>query len=197
MPTYGPKKPSAPYFIFMAAVRDQVKAENPGASSTVLCSLLGQQWRSLTPDAKAIYERQAESDRIRYQREYEQWVFEHPEDVALANEANEAKAAKTGGRKRSASSTAIQPAQKPKRALSGYVFFSNAVRDETKKEAPHAKVSQTQPSVLGLHKPALHSLCSVAAPPGLFAQPEVPRLLMWRTSLGTDQDDGLEQDDGS
>ena len=176
MPKYGPKKPSAPYFIVMAAVRNQVKAENPGASSTVLCSLLGQQWRSLTPEAKAVYERQAESDRVRYQKDYEQWVFEHPEEVALANEANEAKSAKTGGRKRSASSTTEIKPQKPKRALSGYVYFSNAVRDETKKEAPHAKVSQTHPSTRrssDLHEPALRPAFG-CRPACMYAQHDPP-----------------------
>ena len=122
---YGPKKPLAPYFIFMGETRQTVKAENPDASSTDLCALLGQKWRSLPPDARANYEKRAEDDRARYQKEHERWVIEHPDEVALADAAKRKP----------------DPQQPPKRFLSPYIFFAQAVRAETKKEAPDAKVS--------------------------------------------------------
>ena len=134
--TYGPKKPSTSYFMFMAATREKVKAKNPEASTTKLSQLLGEQWRALTPDAKAVFEKKAADDKVRYQKEHAQWVAEHPEEVALANAAKEDK---KRGKKRSKEEGA------PKRALTAYIFFTNAVREETKKEAPDAKVIQTHP----------------------------------------------------
>lgn len=74
---------------------------------------------------------QAADDKIRYQKQHAQWMVEHPEEVALANAAKEDK---KRGKKRSKEDGA------PKRALTAYIFFTNAVREETKKEAPDAKV---------------------------------------------------------
>ena len=140
-PQYGPKKPSTSYFMFMATARDKMKAANPEASTTQLSQLLGEQWRGLTPDAKAVFEKQASDDKLRYQKEYEQWTVNHPDEVALANAAKEDK---KRGKKRSKEEGA------PKRALSAYIFYTNSVREETKKEAPDAKVIQahcTDPSL--------------------------------------------------
>ena len=136
---YGPKKPSTSYFMFMAATREKVKAANPESTTTQLSQLLGQQWRALTPDEKAVFEKKAAEDKIRYQKEHERWVAEHPEEVALANAAKEDK---KRGKKRSKEEGA------PKRALTAYIFFTNAVREETKKEAPDAKVAQTCPACM-------------------------------------------------
>eukprot|EP01043_Picozoa_sp_COSAG02_P062449 COSAG02_NODE_8620_length_2503_cov_1.303661_1_plen_195_part_00 len=158
--TYGPKRPSAPYFIFMAETRDTVKAENPGLSSTALCSQLGKNWRSLTPDVRAAYEKRAEDDRARFQEEYARWVIEHPEEVALANAAKQDQDKKGGNTRSKPVKRAPQraPQRAPKRALTGYILFAQAVRAETKKEAPDAKVTQTRPPTRrssDLHESAL------------------------------------------
>lgn len=134
MPTqYGPKKPSTSYFMFMATARDKMKAANPEASTTQLSQLLGEQWRGLTPEAKAVFEKQAADDKVRYQKEYEQWTVDHPDEVAMMNAAKEDK---KRGKKR------LKEQGAPKRALTAYIFYTNSVREETKKEAPDAKVTQ-------------------------------------------------------
>jgi hypothetical protein len=160
--TYGPKKPSTSYFMFMAATREKVKAKNPEASTTQLSRVLGEQWRALTPEAKAVFEQKAADDKIRYQKEYERWVVEHPEEVALQNAAKEDK---KRGKKRSKEEGA------PKRALTAYIYFTNAVRAETKKDAPDAKVTQT-------HPPTRCATVRVAVrPPACLPGVNHPRLL--------------------
>jgi hypothetical protein len=158
--------------MFMAATRGKVKAKNPETSSTKLCELLGEQWRALTPDAKAVFEKQAADDKIRYQKEYEQWVVENPDEVALQTAAKEDK---KRGKKRSKEDGA------PKRALTAYIFFTNAVREDTKKEAPDAKVTRTHPPTRRSshqHTPALrHRLCGRPAACVRACLPARPREL--------------------
>jgi hypothetical protein len=162
---YGPKKASTSYFMFTAAVREKVKKENPGASTTELTKVLGAQWRALSDKEKVPFEKQAEADRIRYQKEFERWVAEHPEEVELVQAA---KKEKKQGKKRS-----MKQEGGPKRACTAYIFFTNSVRETTQKEAPDAKVSQTRPltrrsSLLGYQRN--HACAPRAAAPAFASR---------------------------
>jgi hypothetical protein len=196
MPTkYGPKKPSTSYFMFMASTRAKVKEANPEATTTQLSQLLGSQWRGLTPEEKAVFEKQAADDKIRYKREHEKWTVEHPEEVAMAKAALDEK---KRGTKRSKEEGA------PKRALTAYIFFTNAVRAETKKEAPDAKVclqgvcgggeegSKGSKAFVRLPYPSpfAHPVASASAPCRPAVTVSVPLI------CSTPPDHGLEQADG-
>lgn len=120
--------------MYMAATRTQVKAENPEASTTELSQMLGQRWRELTPEQKKVYELQAQNDKVRYEGEHAQWLIDSPDEVvAMENQKAQSKKEKKKRSKREEGA--------PKRALTAYIFFTNAVREETKKLSPSASVS--------------------------------------------------------
>jgi hypothetical protein len=45
----------SPFFIFMAQMREQVKADNPDKSVKEIANILGNMWHALTPDEQAVY----------------------------------------------------------------------------------------------------------------------------------------------
>ncbi|CAI2363700.1 unnamed protein product [Moneuplotes crassus] len=65
----GPKKPMSPFFQFSKSRREQLKQQNPGLSMRDVNMLLAQEWRALTPEAKAPFKELAAKDKERYERE--------------------------------------------------------------------------------------------------------------------------------
>ena len=114
----------------MAATRVAVKEENPSASTTELSQLLGKRWRELTAEEKRVYELQALDDKVRYEREYAHWLVNSPDEVEAMEAQKNANKKKRSKRDEGA----------PKRALSAYIFYTNGVREETKRESPEAAV---------------------------------------------------------
>merc|ERR1711959_491278 len=51
----APKRPSTAFFIFANEVRDEVRAENEGASIGEIGKILGQEWAALGEEQKAAY----------------------------------------------------------------------------------------------------------------------------------------------
>ncbi|CAI2363741.1 unnamed protein product [Moneuplotes crassus] len=65
----GPKKPMSPFFQFSKNRREQLKQQNPGLSMRDVNMLLAQEWKALTPEAKAPFKDLAAKDKERYERE--------------------------------------------------------------------------------------------------------------------------------
>ena len=83
---------------------------------------------------KKVYELQAQNDKVRYEGEHAQWLIDSPDEVvAMENQKAQSKKEKKKRSKREEGA--------PKRALTAYIFFTNAVREETKKLSPSASVS--------------------------------------------------------
>lgn len=75
----APKKPTCAYFFFQVIRRPQVKVEYPLLSNTEIVIQLGKDWNQLTDIQKLPFEKLAEADRIRYERDYEKYITENPE----------------------------------------------------------------------------------------------------------------------
>ncbi|EPZ36196.1 High mobility group (HMG) box domain-containing protein [Rozella allomycis CSF55] len=69
----GPKKALSAYIYFVSDMRAKIKAENPSASFTEVGKLVGQKWTSLSSTEKEKYEELARKDKIRYERELEEF----------------------------------------------------------------------------------------------------------------------------
>ena len=69
----APKKPKSSFMYFSNAKRAEVKAANPEASFGDIGKLLGNEWKQLSNDAKTEYEKLAEADKVRYQKEMENY----------------------------------------------------------------------------------------------------------------------------
>lgn len=61
-----PKKPSTPYFRFMAEIRPTVQAKNPKLKSTELISTIGKMWNSLDAAKKETYSEGFKDEMLAY-----------------------------------------------------------------------------------------------------------------------------------
>ena len=65
----APKRGLSAFMFYSTAQREAVKANNPGISFGEIGKRLGAQWRDMTADQKAPYEKQAAADKERAERE--------------------------------------------------------------------------------------------------------------------------------
>lgn len=70
----GPKRAITSYMAFSAAVREQVKADNPTAAVSQIVSLIAERWRALSAEDKVQYEEIAAADKDRYEQEMAEMV---------------------------------------------------------------------------------------------------------------------------
>lgn len=66
-----PKKPASSYFYFLSIRRNQLKEEKPDLKNNELVLELGRDWNSLNDVQKLVFEKLAQADRVRYERELE------------------------------------------------------------------------------------------------------------------------------
>lgn len=66
----APKRGTPAYIFFMKEKREEICKRHPSVkSATEIAALVGEEWKKLTPSQKAPYEKKAEADKQRYQRE--------------------------------------------------------------------------------------------------------------------------------
>ncbi|KAH8089269.1 high mobility group box domain-containing protein [Filobasidium floriforme] len=69
----APKRGLSAFMFYSTAQRENVKKNNPGISFGEIGKQLGQQWREMTAQEKAPYEKQAAADKERAEREKKQY----------------------------------------------------------------------------------------------------------------------------
>ena len=75
----APKKPASSYFYFLSIRRNKLKLERPDLSHNESVIHLSKEWNCLTEPQKLVFEKLAEADRIRYEREYEEYLKTNPQ----------------------------------------------------------------------------------------------------------------------
>ncbi|KAJ3032528.1 Non-histone chromosomal protein 6 [Rhizophlyctis rosea] len=65
----APKKPLSAFIIFSNENRNRIKEENPSAEFRDIGRLLGNAWKEITETEKEKYNKKAEQDKVRYERE--------------------------------------------------------------------------------------------------------------------------------
>ncbi|CDJ37743.1 HMG-like nucleosome/chromatin assembly factor D, related [Eimeria necatrix] len=66
----APKRGTPAYIFFMKDKREEICKKNPNVkSATQIAALVGEEWKKLSPSQKAPYEKKAEADKQRYQKE--------------------------------------------------------------------------------------------------------------------------------
>lgn len=118
----APKKPTCAYFFFQIIRRPQVKEERPYLTNTEVVIQLGKDWNVLTNLQKLPFEKLAEADKIRYERDLEVYRKDHPEVEELEDDEVEVETQGTVRKKKN------QKRKKPK---------SN--KDKTEKKKKKAK----------------------------------------------------------
>lgn len=76
----APKKNLTAYFMFQKEVRPQIVADNPNLKVSEVAKEIGEQWKNLDQDQKSKYEKLAEQDKERYQREMEAYNSKRGDD---------------------------------------------------------------------------------------------------------------------
>jgi len=119
----APKRSMSGFMFFSNAIREQVKEEMPHLKFTEISKEIGARWQQLPERKKKPFQKQALQDKARYEQEKAEYVPD-PEWVR----AQEKKRRKDPNA--------------PKRAMSGFMFYSNAIREQVKEEMPHLKFTE-------------------------------------------------------
>ena len=71
----APKRPLPAYMIYSKTVRPQIAKEHPELASKVVevAKIIGERWAALSDAKKAPYQKEAEKDKARYEKESESY----------------------------------------------------------------------------------------------------------------------------
>jgi hypothetical protein len=125
-----PKRNMSAYLLYQNAMREQFKALNPGMTFGQLATYTSAMYSELPPSEKEAWVARAEADKTRYLHQLASYVpppgFD-PKGDAIVSAVNT-----KGGRK----SKPEKDANAPKRNLSTYLLYQNAMREQFKGENP-------------------------------------------------------------
>jgi len=113
----GPKRPLSAYMFFCKDSRPGLKEANPELTFGELGKLLGKNWQAMGKTERTPYDESSKKDKERFESEGGSAAIA----AAQGKNTKPKKAAKKGG---------------PKRPLSAYMYFSQAMRPKLKEEEP-------------------------------------------------------------
>jgi hypothetical protein len=118
-----PKRNMSAFFLYSNANRARIKEEQPGVAFGQVAKLLSVEFKAISADERAKWDKLAIEDKERYQGEMED--YEPPSDE------EEAPAAATKKRKK-------KDPNAPKRNMSAYFIYSQEIRPTIREESPEA-----------------------------------------------------------
>ena len=136
----APKKNKNAYMFFCDKKRPEIKAAQSELKATEVMKVLGERWKSSTPETKAKYSKKAEADKVRYQAEKAE--YKRPSDEELMKQKINQKKKRgkpSSGEKKKRSK---KPEGAPTRGKSAYLFFCQANRPEVKEANPSFKATE-------------------------------------------------------
>jgi len=132
----APKRPKSAYMMFSIDKRPEISKAHPNESFGQLGKLLGQAWKEVTSDEKEKYNALAAKDKLRYQKEIAEYRAKYPNPSSSSDDESD----KKGKRKRKKKKKKDPNA--PKKNVSAFLHFSNAIRPRIKAENPTAKFGE-------------------------------------------------------
>lgn len=126
-----PTRPSSSFFLYMNDNRARIRTQNPDSTFGGIAQIGSAEWKAVKPVVKAKYEKLAEQEKLRYQREMETYV-PSPEDKKDKKEKRKKK-----------------DPNAPKKAQSAYLYYVNSKRAKAMKEHP----DYTMPQITSLIAP--------------------------------------------
>merc|ERR1712038_247356 len=127
----APKRNLSAYLLYQNAMRDEFKRENPGMTFGQLSKYTSCMYKLLSPEEKATWVTRADQDKLRYEKELEDYT-PPPGHDARGNLIEE-------HRPRKRSKRPQKDPFAPKRASGAYVFFTNEMRPMVMKQFPGIK----------------------------------------------------------
>eukprot|EP00980_Cylindrotheca_fusiformis_P028163 scaffold22583_cov106-Cylindrotheca_fusiformis.AAC.34 len=132
----APKRNLSAYLLYQNAMRGQFKSLNPGMTFGQLAKYTSARYAELSPNEKEEWANRAESDKTRYLQQLSSYVppmgFDSKGDIIVGPMYS-----KPGKRGK-----ASRDSNAPKRNLSAYLLYQNAMRDQFKGENPGMSFGQ-------------------------------------------------------
>lgn len=134
-----PKRPSSSYMFFNTSFVKKAREQDPELKNSDAFKLAGQKWKEMSDEEKAVYEKMADADKVRHEKqvaEREKKGFFLLEDKSKSTDPQNAKLFKPKKAKQGADEEEETKELQPKRAVSAYIYFSNEYREQLLKENP-------------------------------------------------------------
>eukprot|EP00550_Attheya_septentrionalis_P012115 CAMPEP_0198303606 /NCGR_PEP_ID=MMETSP1449-20131203/56973_1 /TAXON_ID=420275 /ORGANISM="Attheya septentrionalis, Strain CCMP2084" /LENGTH=341 /DNA_ID=CAMNT_0044006101 /DNA_START=449 /DNA_END=1474 /DNA_ORIENTATION=- len=127
----APKRNMSAYLLYQNAMREQFKALNPGMTFGQLAKYTSAMYAEMPPAEKEAWVARAEADKARYLHELASYVPPPGYDAK-----GDAIIAPLGAKGRGKSGKPEKDPNAPKRNMSAYLLYQNAMRDQFKRENP-------------------------------------------------------------
>jgi len=129
----APKRNLSAYLLYQNAMREQFKAQNPGMSFGQLSKYTSAMYAQLTPEEKAAWQARADADKARY--EHDLATYAPPPGYDQRGEQIIVVAKHKKGRMH-------KDTNAPKKNVSAYLLYQNAMRDKFKRDNPGMSFGQ-------------------------------------------------------
>lgn len=126
----APKRNMSAYLLYQNAMREQFKALNPGMTFGQLAKYTSAMYSELSPPDKDAWVARAEADKARYLHELASYA--PPQGYDPKGDAIVSPVTTKGGRK----GKPEKDINAPKRNMSAYLLYQNAMREQFKRENP-------------------------------------------------------------
>jgi high mobility group protein B2 len=131
----APKRNLSAYLLYQNAMRDQFKAMNPGMTFGQLAKYTSAMYSEMPPAEKEAWVARAEADKARYLHELASYVPPPGYDAKGDTIASTIPGAK-GAVSRKPGGKVERDSNAPKRNVSAYLLYQNAMREQFKRENP-------------------------------------------------------------
>jgi len=125
----APKRNMSAYLLYQNAMRETFKAQNPGMTFGQLSKYTSAMYAEMPPTEKEAWQARAEADKARYLHELAAYVPPPGYDAKGDAIVQHHKAGRKGGKN-------IRDVNAPKRNMSAYLLYQNAMREQFRAENP-------------------------------------------------------------
>jgi len=143
----APKNAMSAYFLYSIATRSKVKEENPDATFGDIARIISSNFKALTDEQRAKWDRKAEVDKERYTEEMSNYDAPVDDDNDDENDDDDAESPVKKSKKE-----AKKDPKAPKKAKSGYNYFMSENRAKLKEENPEASFGELAKLVSSAYK---------------------------------------------
>lgn len=130
----APKRAMTAFMYFSNASRAKIKEDNPEMSFGDIGKMVGQKYKALSTEDRAIYDDKAAKDKERYKEQMAN--YSEPEQSDDDDDSDKESKGSKGKKVTKKKGKAKKDPNAPKRALTAYMYFSKAMRAKIKEENP-------------------------------------------------------------
>lgn len=141
----APKRHASSYFYFLSVRRNELKEEQPNLKNNELVLELGRDWNALSDVQKLVFEKLSEADRIRYEREFEEYAKNNPHIIEIMAQHNKADNEQKSEEDNN-DNTGIRRVAKKQASKKSRKADNNALKNKKGKKKPKSKINRKKKS---------------------------------------------------